>query len=232
LIDLALFLQLATVCAPRVAPETLAAVARTESRFNELSINDNTTRQAIATANRDEAVAAATKAIAQRHSVDLGLMQVNSGNLSSLGLSVADAFDPCRSLAAAETLLVQGYAPGSQAPDQQTALLRTLSRYNTGDPAKGFANGYVARVQASAEIVVPAIRLRGEALRPEPIPAPAQQAGTAAAPAPPSWDVYRQAQARAGSALVFGSVPARPAPTSTPVQLRASPNQQASLDAR
>jgi type IV secretion system protein VirB1 len=231
LIDLALFLQLATACAPRVAPETLAAVARTESKFNELSINDNTTRQVTVPGSRDEAVAIATKAIAQGHSIDLGLMQVNSGNLSSLGLSVADAFDPCRSLAAAETLLVQGYAPGVEAPDQQAALLRTLSRYNTGNPAKGFANGYVARVQASAEIVVPAIRLRGEAPRPEPTPSPAQQAGTAPAP-PPSWDVYRQAQARAGSALVFGGAPVRPALPSTPVQLRASPNQQASLDAR
>lgn len=232
MIDLALFLQLTTACAPRVAPETLAAVARTESKFNELSINDNTTRQVIATASRDEAVAAATKAIGQGHSVDLGLMQVNSGNLSSLGLSVADAFDPCRSLAAAETLLVQGYAPGTQAPDQQTALFRALSRYNTGDPAKGFANGYVARVQASAEIVVPAIRLRGEAPRPEPIPSPAPQAGASSAPSPPSWDVYRQAQARAGSALVFGGAPVHAALLSTPVQLRASPNQQASLDAR
>ena len=232
MIDLALFLQLAASCAPHVAPETLAAVARTESSFEELSIHDNTTRRTVSAASRAEAVALATEAVTtQRHSVDLGLMQINSANLPWLGMSVADAFDPCRSLAAADRVLVAGYVPSGQG-DQQEALRQALSRYNTGDPARGMANGYVARVQAAAEVVVPAIRLRAGPLDAAP---PRAVAPPSVATPPPAWDVYRQAQAgRAGGALVFGAGSTN---TATPATVgRASPRpgstQQASNDAR
>ena len=240
MIDLALFLQLAASCAPHVAPETLAAVARTESNFTELAIHDNATRRSFAPASRDEAIALATDAISvQRHSVDLGLMQINSANLPRLGMSVADAFDPCRSLAAADRVLVAGYALPANQDGQQEALRQALSRYNTGNPVRGVANGYVARVQAAAEVVVPAIRLRAEPneeARPKPpIAAPEPPS------APPSWDVYRQARANgAGGTLVFGSSrgssqPATgPSATSAtnPTEPRAAPTQQALNDTR
>ena len=232
MIELALFLQLTASCAPHVAPETLAAVARTESSFEELSIHDNTTRRTIAASSRAEAVALATDAISiQRHSVDLGLMQINSANLAWLGMSVADAFDACRSLAAADRVLVAGYVPTGQG-DQQEALRQALSRYNTGDPARGMANGYVARVQAAAEVVVPAIRLRAGPLdtaEPRLVPPPSTTAP------PPAWDVYRQARAgKAGGALVFGAGGANSA---TPPMVGLAPprpgsTQQASNDTR
>ena len=232
MIDLALFLQLAASCAPHVAPETLAAVARTESSFEELSIHDNTTRRTIQAAGRAEAVAVATDAIStQRHSVDLGLMQINSANLPWLGMSIADAFDACRSLAAADRVLVAGYVPTGQR-DQQEALRQALSRYNTGDPARGVANGYVARVQAAAEVVVPAIRLRAgpaDAAQPRSVALP-----TVTAP-PPAWDVYRQARAgKAGGALVFGTGTTNNTTpvTASPIQPRTGSTQQASNDAR
>lgn len=232
MIDLALFLQLAASCAPHVAPETLAAVARTESSFEELSIHDNTARRTVPAASRAEAVALATEAVTtQRHSVDLGLMQINSANLPWLGMSVADAFDPCRSLAAADRVLVAGYVPSGQG-DQQEALRQALSRYNTGDPARGMANGYVARVQAAAEVVVPAIRLRA-------VPVDAAQPRAVASPGvstpSPAWDVYRQAQAgKAGGALVFGAGSTNTANRATvgPTPPRPGSTQQASNDAR
>ncbi|WP_376100922.1 lytic transglycosylase domain-containing protein (plasmid) [Roseomonas sp. CCTCC AB2023176] len=189
ILSLATFASLALSCAPSVHPDTLAAVARVESGFDTLAIGDNTGRRSFAPPTQEEAVALATTLLREGRSIDLGLMQVNSANLLALGLTVADAFDPCRSLAAGARVLRDGYRPGP-GEDPQPALLRALSRYNTGHPERGFANGYVRRVQASAEQVVPALRLRSEPA------APAAEAVRPPAAPPASWDVYGQARWR------------------------------------
>jgi type IV secretion system protein VirB1 len=58
-------------------------------------------------------------------------MQINSHNLRLLGLSLADAFDACHSIASA------------------ARLIQLFSRYNTGSPARGIENGYAMKVVAS-----------------------------------------------------------------------------------
>ena len=246
IVQLALFTQLAASCAPHVAVETLAAVARTESSFDALAMHDNTTGRTFHPVTQDEAIALATELIvAERHSVDLGLMQINSLNFPSLGMTITDAFDPCRSMAGADRVLVQGYVVPAAGSDQQQALHQALSRYNTGDPARGVADGYVRKVQASAEVIVPAIRLRGDG---NASPAPLPSSGNAPVlvqplpPPPASWDVYGQARAARGQgvaayspnrvitapAAVALTVPAAPAPAPDgPVLLRPSTNQQA-----
>ena len=195
MLELAVVAQLATRCAPFVAFETLAAVIRMESGFEPLAIGVNR-GSASFPATHGEAVAVATDLIErQRRSVDLGLMQINSANLASLGLSIADAFEPCRNIAAGARLLQQGYAAALRTEaDPQGALRVALSRYNTGSPERGFANGYVVRVQSAAEVVVPAIRLRGEAT------SAAQRQAVQAIPNPPDdpdalpeWDVWARA---------------------------------------
>lgn len=216
------FVQLAKQCAPQVAPETLAAVARTESGFDPLAIHDNTTALDHHPTTREAAIALATElAVIAHHSVDLGLMQINSANLPGLDLTIGNAFDTCKNLAAANRVLVAGYN-ASRSDNQQQALHRTLSRYNTGDPARGIANGYVAKVQASAAIVVPAIQV------------PQGRAGTTATgtservpsrplrPPPPLWDVYGQARAAKGSGLVFGAARSSPAKPDAPSPLPAT----------
>lgn len=257
IVELALFAQLAASCAPRVAVETLAAVARTESGFDTLAIHDNATGRSFKPATRAEAIALATELVAvQQHSVDLGLMQINSANFPRLGMTITDAFDPCRSLAAADRVLVEGYARSGPDGDEQVALHRALSRYNTGSPLRGLGrdaggNGYVTRVQASAGVVVPAIRLRGEATAETRSVAPlGGGAPITVQPLPPppaSWDVYGQARAARGQGAVAYSAnrpmqtpsvvvqPPAPAPTPAPggpVQLRRLTNQQAVNDAR
>lgn len=185
-----MFIALAASCGPWVHVDTLAAIARAESDFDSVAIHDNTGQRRYRPRSRGEAIALATELIAQRHSVDLGLMQINSANFPALGLTLADAFDPCKSIAAGARVLLDGWRPiaGEAA---QLALLRALSHYNTGSPQRGFANGYVRRVQTSAEAVVPAIRLAGAG---EPV---RQQVLEPAAPAslpPPAWDVFGQAR--------------------------------------
>lgn len=195
ILELAVVAQLATRCAPFVAFETLAAVIRTESGFEPLAIGVNGGSPRFP-ATYSEAVAVATDLIERQHrSVDLGLMQINSANLASLGLSIADAFEPCRNITAGARLLRQGYAIALRTEaDPQGALRVALSRYNTGSSERGFANGYVLRVQGAAEVVVPAIRLRGEAT------SAAQRLATPAIPDPPNdsdafpeWDVWARA---------------------------------------
>lgn len=214
------FVQLAKQCAPHVAPETLAAVARTESSFDPLAIHDNTTALDHHPATREAAIALATElAVVAHHSVDLGLMQINSANFPRLGLTVATAFDSCRSLASADQVLVAGYDASVSGDDQQ-ALHRTLSRYNTGDPERGITNGYVAKVQASAALVVPAIQLQQATGETATEPSRSAQAPP---PPPPAWDVYGQAKAAKGPGLVFGALrssatPPRPAPSPLPSQ--------------
>ncbi len=179
--SLSVVLALAEACAPAVAPETLLSVVQVESRFNPLAIGVNgKPRLTVTAATLQEAAAKASALIAAGRSVDLGLAQINSKNLGWLGLSVAAAFDPCRNLAAGARVLQAGYESGA---DAQPALRRALSRYNTGDAQRGFANGYVAKVERAAAEVVPAIQT-----------APAKMPGLAEpAPPAPAWDVFGQA---------------------------------------
>ncbi|MFN4287390.1 MAG: lytic transglycosylase domain-containing protein [Brevundimonas sp.] len=206
MLDLALVLALAESCAPRAAPATLAAVAYAESRFNPLAIGVNRgprpTRQA---RDRADAARIAADLLSRGANLDLGLAQINSDNLDWLGLSIADAFDPCRSLAAAATVLEAGYRPaGSSAADRQAALRIALSRYNTGHPERGFRNGYVARVEDAA------VRLSLAPAPPHPLTAAVEPpdggpARLTAEPAPAPWDVF--ARARASRVLTFSSDP-------------------------
>lgn len=238
ILTLAAFAQLATACGPAVHVDTLTAVARTESRFNTLAIGDNTAGRSYAPATPEQAVAVATALLQQGHSLDLGLMQINSANLRGLRMTVADTFDACKSLAGGARVLVEGYRAPGAGLDTQPALLRALSHYNTGNPQRGFANGYVRRVQASAQEVVPAIRLGGPGG--PVVVAPGGEgvvvAPPAPPPAPPSWDVFGNARYRRDNGGVMfaprPAVPAQPAPAAPaeapaqpgPVQLRATGN--------
>jgi len=143
------FNRLALSCAPGVELPTLRAVAAVESHFEPWAIRDNTTHEVWAPPSLAAAVALAGDRLRKRHSVDLGLMQINSGNLASLGMEMNDAFDPCRSLGAASRILLADVAVGSSEAERKAAILITLSRYNTGRPLAGIANGYVDRVIAA-----------------------------------------------------------------------------------
>jgi len=177
-------MALALKCAPGVAPDTIASIARVESGYNPLAIHDNTTRQTVDPSSLEDAIVLATNLIVvQRHSVDLGVLQVNSANFQRLSLTIADAFDPCHSMQAGSRLLSAAY---------QDALRKALSAYNTGDEQHGMTNGYVRRVEHAATSI-PSINL-GAAVLPPP----------AAQPASPSdqteWDVHAQS---GGSQFVF-----------------------------
>lgn len=162
------FVDLAQHCAPSIGISTLAAIVKTESGFNPLAIGinvkKNTPKPKIASPKTtDDAIATAKWLLAQGYNIDMGLGQINSSNLSGLGLTVDDMFNPCTNISAAGTILKGNYKASSvNASSQQSALYGAISAYNTGDLENGIKNGYVQRVlnnvYASAtnpEITVP-----------------------------------------------------------------------------
>lgn len=156
-ISLPAALALAAQCAPSVAPETLLSVAHTESRFDPLAIGVNGGKNPPPMGTATDAAQTARRYIAAGYSVDLGFAQINSANLGWLGLSVEDAFDPCRNLGAAARVLAANYMTASRRYGGATALGVALSLYNTGNAQRGYRNGYVGRVYRTAASLVPAI---------------------------------------------------------------------------
>lgn len=162
------FYALAQECAPWVAPETMAAIVKTESGFKPLSIGVNGGARLVRQPdNQAEAVVTAKWLIEQGYNIDLGLGQVNSANLARVGLSIEDAFDPCKNVAAAATILHSNYVVAkAKTPDEQDALHAALSAYNTGSYTKGFANGYVQKVVFNAGTRTSPASAKPIALRP------------------------------------------------------------------
>jgi len=189
-LSLSLSLEVLLACAPMVAPHTTEKIIQVESGGNPLAININGAPLPRTPRDAMDAAALAREYIQQGYSVDLGLMQVNSRNLSELGYSVEDMFSPCKNIDAGGRILAGFYASARpQYPDEQSALRAALSAYNTGDFSRGINNGYLARY-FSPNTAAAAPELEAEAkiadtqvfIRERPPPAPAST--TSAAPAP------------------------------------------------
>lgn len=77
-------------------------------------------------------------------------MQVNSHNLYRLGVTLTEAFDPCKNIALGSRVYLEGVnhinSLENAFPSSFAHMQGALSLYNTGNPWKGFANGYVGRV--------------------------------------------------------------------------------------
>jgi type IV secretion system protein VirB1 len=160
--------QMLRNCAPSVSPQTMTAIVRVESGGNTLALRDNTLGQSFAPGDTREAVAWASQLIAMGHSLDIGLAQINSANLSMLGLTVRQAFDPCTNLQAGATILGDDYRNAAEHFGAgQYALRRAIGAYNTGSLYAG--QDYVNEILAAA------------GLAPETVYAPPVQATTGSA---------------------------------------------------
>jgi type IV secretion system protein VirB1 len=141
--------NLLNACAPSVGERTMHAIITVETGGHPYEIGDNTARVSYAPRSQKEAITWAEYLLARHHNLDLGIAQVNSANLPHLGLSVAEAFDPCRNVAAGSQVLMYAYKDAiEQFGPGQYALRRAISAYNTGSLYAGAK--YVARVLAAA----------------------------------------------------------------------------------
>ena len=82
--------------------------------------------------------------------VDLGLMQVSTAEAKRRGISPETLLEPCTNLRVGWQILEDAYQVEKKTygPGQE-ALQHAISRYNTGDPQRGIANGYLDRVLAA-----------------------------------------------------------------------------------
>jgi len=136
-------------CAAGVNPRTMTALVHVESGGDSLAIHDNTWQTSYAAPNAATAVAWANELVGMGHSVDLGLSQINSYNLPSLGLSVTNVFDPCTNLQAGASILSADYrAAIAHFGPGQIALRHALGAYNTGSLYAG--QGYINQILVAA----------------------------------------------------------------------------------
>jgi type IV secretion system protein VirB1 len=127
-------------CGPDVHPATTQAIIEVESAGNPLAIHDNETGKSYSPATPDKAAAIAAHLLAQGHSLDMGLMQINSQHLKKKSINYARLFDPCFNIQTGTRILADFYRHHSRnnpkdPPD--LILLKSLSSYNTGTPYQG-----------------------------------------------------------------------------------------------
>ncbi|XUA21510.1 lytic transglycosylase domain-containing protein (plasmid) [Citrobacter sp. OP27] len=138
-------------CLWQVHPVTATQIIQHESGGRPNAINVNVLpgrpRPAyVQPTSRQGAITLAKKFIQLGYSVDMGLMQINSKNLPRYGVTVDEIFDPCTNIRTGSHILYNAYQRTTKTTgDGQTALLKALSIYNTGNMQRGFTNGYVAR---------------------------------------------------------------------------------------
>ena len=153
-------------CAPGASPNTMLAVATTESALYPYAISVNRPTQiaqAIGLANsqiqlarqprsRQEAIQWMRWLRSHGVTVSVGLLQVNTENAGLFHLRPEQLFEPCTNIAVGSALLAQAYAARTRiAPNDPDALLYALSVYNSGTYDLGFQNGYVAEVLKNAK---------------------------------------------------------------------------------
>lgn len=185
-------LALALAHAPQVAPETVIAFAQAESALKPFSLYDNTAKKSYSPNSSAAAIEIARSLLALGHSIDAGLMQINSANFVRTGLTVETAFDPAQSVRAGAQVLVDAYQWCQERQPDANPLRCMASVYNTGRPTAGERNGYVGKIYAAADRVVPAIR---QAVPDQPEPSASTEPNkpvtpNACGPPPPTWDTW------------------------------------------
>ncbi len=142
--------SLLITCAPLVSTETAVKLVRHESGGNPFAIGVNgpyVVRPQPSSAQQGIDSAHALLSMPNVRSIDIGLGMLNSDTLKRRGMTIEQAFEPCTNLATMQGLLMTSYQRWSAVHGPgDTALQKSLSEYNTGNPERGIANGYVKRI--------------------------------------------------------------------------------------
>ena len=159
------FFLVAARCAPGAPADTLLAIAKTESGLDPNAISINHPKAAARLAGEDGELILAKQPknlkeakswlhwlAVHRYTVSVGLMQVNVETARQFHLTPEQLLGSCTNLRVAATILIRLYTESAREMGEGfSALDVALSQYNTGDPATGFQNGYVAKVYAHAD---------------------------------------------------------------------------------
>lgn len=129
-----------------VPTELVLQIIKIESSSNPYALNINTKDsppKAIIPSSKEEAFTIAQKYINEGHSVDIGLMQINSKNLGAN--TIIDVLDPCTNITLGSSIYHSFYKATPAQDDDKTRIQKALSAYNTGSFTNGFKNGYVQK---------------------------------------------------------------------------------------
>ncbi len=140
-------------CAPNVATITMAAIINTESRGKPWGIGLNRGKRLKYQPNSyEQAVAWVNYLEANRYDFDIGLAQVNIRNAHKYGYKAYQLLDQCTNVKVASDILQKNYSQAlNRSINQQDALMKAISAYNTGNYQSGFRNGYVNRVVSNVQ---------------------------------------------------------------------------------
>jgi len=143
-------------CGPAVDPSLTRAIIQVESGGNPFAIGDNMARRSYFPVSKSDAVQLAGYLLSQGHSIDMGLMQINSCHLGEKGLSLDVLFDPCGNVNFGTSLLADYFRMHSGDPDKTQVLFKALSTYNTGSAWRGpeYINRILAAVNAPYRVAV------------------------------------------------------------------------------
>ena len=145
---------LVSLCAANVAPQTMLSIIKTESANNPLIINDNTSKTSYVPKTKNEAILLAYMLIKKGHNPDFGLTQINLANAKRFHLTLNNLFEPCENIKIGARILTNNFVTTSKSnANEQVALLKAISMYNTGNAHKGFRNGYVAKIVGNAKVI-------------------------------------------------------------------------------
>jgi type IV secretion system protein VirB1 len=161
----AAFVSLAARCAPGAPPDTLLAIARTESDLNPNAISINRPKAAARRAgyadgeltlseqpkDRSQAKVWLRWLAVHHYTMSIGLMQVNAEMAPQFHLQPEQLLEPCTNLRVGAAILISAYTKlANEIGEGFEALDAALSLYNAGDATAGICNGYVANVYAHA----------------------------------------------------------------------------------
>jgi type IV secretion system protein VirB1 len=152
-VDLSALIPIVLACAPNVAPSTIMNIIQTESSGRPYAININYGQGRLQRQPNSEAEAVAWGKwlYDNGYNFDAGLMQINSKNFKSLGVTAAQIFRPCTNIQSGAKILTDNYVAAAKTLGPgQNALHAALSAYNTGSQTRGFKNGYVNNVRKAA----------------------------------------------------------------------------------
>jgi len=177
-------------------------VARQESGFHPYAIRDETTKQSHYPTTSEEAATLASSLTKQGHLLGVGLMQLTPP--ANFGLSITEALDPCRNMKAGAELLASNYNLEWQ------ALMRALSRYNSGSPTR--AEAYAQRIvgEAKRQATMPVLAASPSGRKPALVQAPPAPAPAKPPPCVPSWDVWAICKPPTGALTLEAAISAPP----------------------
>ncbi|CAH6619206.1 transglycosylase SLT domain-containing protein [Salmonella enterica subsp. enterica serovar Muenchen] len=160
MLSTAALLSFAMQCAVSVHPDTVSAIAQTESGLRPLAIGVVGQSKGIYPANINDALAHVARLKAEGKNYSIGLMQINKSNFSKFNVTEEQLFNPCENLKVFEKIFTDCFLGGG-------TLIRALSCYYSGNYERGnkreseFDNtSYTERIGYRSEVkyLVPSIK--------------------------------------------------------------------------